>query len=182
MTFTKGDIAGSYVIDLQKHGDDRGFFARVFCQDEFADHGLPRDMVQMNLSYSAMKGTVRGLHYQVAPHEEAKYIRCTRGAVYDVTVDVRPSSPTFKQWMGVELTQENYRMVYVPEGCAHGYLTLVDDSEVNYQVSAFYAPEAERGLRYDDPAIAIEWPTDVRVVSEKDRSWPAFEESVRASV
>jgi dTDP-4-dehydrorhamnose 3,5-epimerase len=170
------------VIDLQKHGDDRGFFARVFCQDEFADHGLPRDMVQMNLSYSAMKGTVRGLHYQVAPHEEAKYIRCTRGAVYDVTVDVRPSSPTFKQWMGVELTQENYRMVYVPEGCAHGYLTLVDDSEVNYQVSAFYAPEAERGLRYDDPAIAIEWPTDVRVVSEKDRSWPAFEESVRASV
>jgi dTDP-4-dehydrorhamnose 3,5-epimerase len=182
MIFTKAALQGAYVIDLEKHADTRGFFARVFCQHEFAEHDLPRDMVQMNLSHSPEKGTLRGLHYQVAPHEEAKYIRCTRGAVYDVSVDVRPDSPTFGQWMGVELTQDNYRMVYVPEGCAHGYLTLTADSEVNYQVSSFYTPGVERGIRYDDPAIGIEWPAEIRVVSEKDRSWPAFEASRRASV
>jgi dTDP-4-dehydrorhamnose 3,5-epimerase len=177
MIFTNGSLEGAYIIDLQKHGDSRGFFARTYCQREFAEHGLATDMVQTNMSFSAEQGTLRGLHYQLPPHEEAKLMRCTQGAVYDVTVDVRPDSPTFMQWMGVELTAENRRIVYVPEGCAHGFLTLIDDTEVSYQVSAFYTPGVERGIRFNDPAFAIEWPTELRVVSDKDRSWPDFERS-----
>jgi len=175
MRFTKGSIAGAYIIDLQVHGDTRGFFARTFCSDAFAEHGLATSMVQMNMSYSAQKGTLRGLHYQVAPHDEAKLIRCTRGAVYDVVADVRPDSPTFLQWMGVHLSASNRRMVYVPEGCAHGFLTLSDNAEVFYPVSAAYAPDAERGLRYNDPAFDITWPAPVRLVSEKDQAWPDFD-------
>lgn len=172
MKFTEADIAGAYLIDLERHGDDRGFFARVFCEEEVAAHGLTAEMVQINTSYSADAGTLRGLHYQAAPHEEAKLMRCVRGSIYDVVADMRPDSPTYLQWMGVRLTADNRRMVYVPEGCAHGFLTLEADTEVIYPVSAFYAPEAERGVRYDDPALGIDWPADVRVVSEKDRAWP----------
>jgi dTDP-4-dehydrorhamnose 3,5-epimerase len=174
MQFTETKFDGAYVIELEKHGDERGFFARVFCQKEFATHGLATNMVQMNASYSADRGTLRGMHYQTAPHQEAKLMRCVRGAIYDVIVDVRPDSPTFTDWMGVELTAQNRRMLYVPEGFAHGFLTLEDDCEVLYPVSAFYAPDHERGLRYDDPAIGIDWPDEVRIVSEKDRQWPDF--------
>lgn len=175
MIFSQGPIPDAYVIDLEKYEDDRGFFARAFCQNEFAEHGLAQEMVQTNVSYSAQRGTLRGMHYQEAPHREAKLVRCTRGALYDVIVDVRPDSETYTEWMGVKLTMDTHRMLYVPEGFAHGFLTLADDTEVIYQVSEFYAPEAEQGLRYDDPAIGIEWPIDVAVISEKDTSWPDFE-------
>jgi dTDP-4-dehydrorhamnose 3,5-epimerase len=174
MTFTQADIAGAYVIELDRHGDDRGFFARLFCEDEFAAHGLTARMVQINTSYSAEAGTLRGLHYQTAPHEEAKLMRCVRGSIYDVVADLRPDSPTYRQWTGVRLTADNRRMMYVPQGCAHGFLTLEGDTEVIYPVSAFYAPGAERGVRYDDPALGIDWPIEVRVVSDKDRGWPAL--------
>lgn len=175
MIFTEGALRGPYVIDLEKHQDHRGFFARAFCQREFAEHGLAEDMVQTNVSFSARRGTLRGMHYQRPPHEEAKLIRCTRGALYDVIVDVRPDSDTYGEWMGVELSADTHRMFYVPEGFAHGFLTLEDDTEVVYQVSAFYTPGAEQGLRHDDPALGIEWPAPVQVISEKDLSWPPFE-------
>jgi dTDP-4-dehydrorhamnose 3,5-epimerase len=180
MIFTEGSLQGPYIIDLEKHRDHRGFFARAFCRREFAEHGLARDMVQTNVSFSATRGTLRGMHYQRPPHEEAKLIRCTRGALYDVIVDVRPESDTYGEWMGVELSADTHRMFYVPEGFAHGFLTLADDTEVVYQVSAFYAPGAEQGLRYDDPALGIEWPASVEVISEKDRSWPSFEPQAAA--
>lgn len=174
MTFTEGPLSGAYIIDLDKYQDDRGFFARAYCQKEFAAHGLATDMVQTNVSRSTQRGTLRGMHYQRAPYEEAKLIRCTRGALYDVIVDLRPDSETYGTWMGVTLDALAHRMLYVPEGFAHGFLTLDDHTEVVYQVSAFYTPGAEAGLRYDDPALAIDWPTDVRVLSEKDRAWPDF--------
>jgi dTDP-4-dehydrorhamnose 3,5-epimerase len=177
MIFNKGKIEGAYVIDIEKLGDERGFFGRAFCQKEFEKRGLDQEMVQTNVSFSEQSGTLRGLHYQSRPYQEAKLIRCTQGSIYDVIADVRPSSSTFKQWMGIELTADNYRMVYVPKGCAHGFITLEDDSEALYQVSAFYAPKHEKGLRYNDPAFDIEWPIDVRVVSDKDRQWPDFEEA-----
>jgi dTDP-4-dehydrorhamnose 3,5-epimerase len=175
MIFTEGALPGTYIIDPERKRDSRGYFARVFCRDEFAAHGLSDSMVQANVSFNHERGTLRGLHYQAAPHQEAKIIRCSRGALYDVVVDVRPGSPSYGRWMGVELSAENGRAFYVPEGFAHGYLTLVDDTEAGYFTSAFYAPEAERGLRYDDPSLNIEWPIAVSVVSDKDQSWPAFE-------
>jgi dTDP-4-dehydrorhamnose 3,5-epimerase len=177
MIFTKGKIQDAYILDIEKYEDERGFFGRAFCQKEFKEHGLDQNVVQANVSFSKQRGTLRGLHYQTRPYREAKLMRCTRGAIYDVIADVRSDSPTFKQWMGVELTADNYRMLYVPKGCAHGFITLEDDTEALYQVSAFYAPEHERGLRYDDPAFGIEWPIDVQVISDKDRQWPDFEEA-----
>lgn len=174
MYFNKGKIKGSYIIDIEKYGDERGFFGRAFCQQEFEEHGLAQEMVQTNVSFSKQRGTLRGLHYQTKPYREAKLMRCTRGAIYDVIVDVRLNSPTFKQWMGVELTVDNYRMLYVPKGCAHGFITLEDDTEALYQVSAFYTPDHEKGVRYNDPSIGIEWPIDVEVISEKDLQWPDF--------
>lgn len=184
MTFTKLSLSGAYIIEPKRIGDDRGFFARVLCRNELAVHGLDMDIVQVNMSYSADRGTLRGLHYQEAPHAEDKMVRCVRGAVYDVMVDLRPDSPTYRQWVGVELTADNRRLAYVPKGCAHGVLTLTDDCEVIYPVTAGYVPTAERGLRYDDPALGIEWPEDVRVVSEKDRNWtlldPARSSEVRS--
>jgi len=177
MIFNEGEIQDAYIIDIEKYEDERGFFGRAFCQKEFEEHGLDRDMVQTNVSLSKKRGTLRGMHYQSKPYQEAKLVRCTRGALYDVIVDVRADSPTFKQWIGVELTADNYRMLYVPKGCAHGFITLEDDTEALYQVSAFYAPGHEKGLRYNDPAFAIEWPIDVRVISDKDRQWPDFEEA-----
>jgi dTDP-4-dehydrorhamnose 3,5-epimerase len=174
MIFTETRLAGAYVIDPQLLQDDRGFFARSWCQREFEAHGLTPRVVQANLSYNKRKGTLRGMHYQLPPHAEAKLVRCTRGAILDVIADLRPGSATAGQWIGVELTAENHRMLYVPEGFAHGFQTLADDTEVTYQVSEFYTPGAERGVRYDDPALGITWPLPVSVISEKDRSWPAY--------
>ena len=174
MIFTETILQGAYIIDIEKRQDQRGFFARTWCLTEFEIQGLATRAVQTNISYSRRQGTVRGMHYQASPYAETKLIRCTRGAIYDVIIDLRFDSPTFKQWLGIELTSTNYRMLYVPEGFAHGFQTLVDDVEVNYQVSQFYTPEAELGLRYDDPAFRIEWPQKVQVISEKDRSWPDY--------
>lgn len=175
MLFEEIGIAGAYVVDLQRHGDDRGFFARAYCGEEFAAHGLASSMPQINMSHSAHKGTIRGMHYQVAPHGEAKFVRCVRGAVLDVMIDLRPDSPTYLEWLGVELTAESRRAVYVPEYCAHGFQTLVDDTEVLYPVSSPYVPAAERGVRWDDPAFGIEWPLpESPTLSPKDAAWPDF--------
>ncbi|WP_022835597.1 dTDP-4-dehydrorhamnose 3,5-epimerase family protein [Salisaeta longa] len=177
MIFTPLAIAGAYRVDLATHGDDRGFFARIWCEDEARAHGCTPHMVQANASYTAAAGTVRGLHYQRAPHAEAKLVRCTAGALYDVIVDVRPESPTYLQHLGLELTAANRTMLYLPEGCAHGYQTLAPDTEAFYFVSAPYAPAAEAGLRYDDPALAIDWPHAVTNVSAKDRAWPLLHDA-----
>jgi dTDP-4-dehydrorhamnose 3,5-epimerase len=175
--FTPTELNGAYVIDLERRGDARGFFARAFCADEFARHGLATTFVQMNISFTAEEGTIRGLHYQIGDAAETKVVRCTRGAVYDVIVDLRPDSPTFGKHIGVELTAENRRAVYVPKMFAHGHQALTGDVELLYQVDAFYQPGAERGIRFDDPALAIAWPKAVTVVSEKDRSWPLHRKS-----
>jgi dTDP-4-dehydrorhamnose 3,5-epimerase len=173
--FVETALPGAFVVELERREDERGFFARAWCRREFEQHGLAGRLVQCNVSFNKRSGTLRGMHYQVAPHEEAKLVRCTSGAVYDVIVDLRPGSSAFKQWVGVELTAENRRALYVPEGLAHGYQTLVDGTETLYQVSEFYAPESERGVRWDDPAFGIEWPEAPEpTVSEKDRSWPDF--------
>lgn len=174
MIFSETKLDGAYILDLEKYEDERGFFARAFCQEEFEEHDLNPVVAQTNISLSKHKGTLRGMHYQVAPHQEAKLVRCTAGALYDVIIDLRPDSSTYTEWVGVELTRENHRMLYVPEGFAHGFITLADDTEVTYQVSEFYAPGAERGVRYDDPAFDIEWPIPVEVISEKDKHWDDF--------
>ena len=174
MIFTATELRGAYMIDLEKLGDDRGFFARAWCQKEFANHGLNLNLVQANLSFNAAKATLRGMHYQVTPYREAKLVRCIKGAIYDVIIDLRPDSPTYKRWLGVELTANNYKMLYVPEAFAHGYQTLADDSEVFYQVSQLYSPTAERGVRYNDPVFGIEWPLEPQVISDKDQQWPDF--------
>jgi dTDP-4-dehydrorhamnose 3,5-epimerase len=174
MTFTELKLKGAYAIDLERKEDPRGFFARSWCRTEFGDHGLCEEFVQINVGFSTKMGTLRGMHYQTAPHQEVKVVRCTMGAIYDVIIDLRPESPTFKQWTGVELNSGNHRMLYVPEGFAHGYQTLADNTEINYQTSRFYAPESARGNRYDDPAFGIEWPLAVSSISDPDRSWPEF--------
>ena len=174
MNFEETRLRGAYLVDLDKREDQRGFFARAFCQHEFGAHNLETQFVQGNVSYNRSAGTLRGLHYQVAPHEEVKLVRCISGAIHDVIVDLRQGSPTVCQWMGVELSARNRRMLYVPRGFAHGYLTLVDDAEVLYLVSEFYTPGAERGLRYDDPALGITWPLPISVISDKDAAWPRF--------
>lgn len=181
MVFSETRLPGAYVIEPEPIGDERGFFARMMCEEEFAEHDLKMDVVQANISYSAHRGTLRGLHWQEPPHAEVKMVRCTQGAIYDVMVDLRKDSPTYLDWEGVELTAENRRMTYVPEGFAHGFLTLTDDCEVFYPVTAAYAPQAERGLRYDDPVLDIEWPGEVRIVSEKDQNWPHLEETTSVS-
>jgi dTDP-4-dehydrorhamnose 3,5-epimerase len=179
--FTGTELAGAMVVELDRREDERGFFARAWCRREFEEQGLTTDLVQCNVSYNHRAGTLRGMHYQAEPHGEVKLVRCTRGAIYDAIVDLRVGSPTAGRWIGVELTADNGRMLYVPEGFAHGYQTLADGTEVFYQVSEYYTPEAERGLRWDDPVFAVEWPeADPRIVSEKDRSWPDFD--VRALV
>jgi len=172
MIFTPTQLSGAYLIDLEPHPDERGFFARAWCQHEFEEHGLNGRLAQVNVSYNKKQGTLRGMHYQVRPYAETKLLRCTRGAIWDVIVDLRPGSPTYHQWLGAELTADNRRMLFVPEDFAHGYLTLSDETEVMYQVSEFYTPNAERGLRWDDPALAIEWPAPVQVISDKDARWP----------
>jgi dTDP-4-dehydrorhamnose 3,5-epimerase len=172
MTFTKTAIEGVVLVEPQKLADERGFFARAWCREAFAERGLKSDVAQVNIGFSPRRGTLRGLHYQAAPYEEAKLVRCTRGAIYDVAVDLRPDSATFLGWIGLTLSADTHRMLYVPEGCAHGYLTLTDDAEVSYQASHPYVRHAASGRRYDDPALAIEWPIAVEVVSAQDLSWP----------
>jgi dTDP-4-dehydrorhamnose 3,5-epimerase len=174
MIFAKTKLEGAYIIELEKKYDMRGFFARVWCQNEFTVQGLIARLVQINISFNKNQGTLRGMHYQVTPFAESKLVRCTRGGIYDVIIDLRPPSSTYKQWIGVELTADNYKMLYVPEGFAHGFQTLEDHTEVTYQVSQFYAPQAERGVRYDDPAFGIVWPLDVQVISDKDSHWPDY--------
>lgn len=172
MKFTGTNLEGAFVIDLEPRRDDRGYFARTFCATEFAEHGLKPVIVQGNLSFNYRKGTLRGMHYQVAPAMETKLVRCANGAVYDVIIDLRPDSPTYLSHFGVELTAENGRALYVPEMFAHGYQTLTDGAEVLYQVSEFYTPACERGVRYNDPSFGIEWPLPVTDISEKDAAWP----------
>jgi dTDP-4-dehydrorhamnose 3,5-epimerase len=174
MIFTETRLKDAYLIDLEKRGDQRGFFARAWCQNEFEAHGLVPRVVQANISFNKYKGTLRGMHHQAAPYAETKLVRCTRGAIYDVIIDLRKASPTYGQWLGVELTAENYTMLYVPEGFAHGFQALMDNVEVTYQVSQFYTPEAEGGVRYDDPFFGIDWPLEVQVISEKDKNWPNY--------
>ncbi|SRR6266571_2096918 len=175
MIFGKTKLPGVFKIGLETKPDERGFFARTWCQKEFATHGLNTKLVQCSLSFNARKGTLRGMHYQLMPYAEAKLVRCTRGAIYDVVVDLRPQSPTFKDWIGVVLTAENRNTLYVPEGCAHGFLTLEDGTEVFYQMSEFQRVESARGVRFDDPAFRIAWPEKVEVISERDRNYPKFE-------
>jgi dTDP-4-dehydrorhamnose 3,5-epimerase len=175
MIFTETPLKGAYLIDMEKRGDERGFFARAFCVQEFADHGLSSQIVQANNSLSARKGTLRGMHYQLAPKAETKVVRCLRGALHDILLDLRPDSPTFGQSFGAELTADNRRMMYVPKGFAHGFITLADDTEAFYLVDEFYAPQAERGVRWNDPRFAIPWPAQPTVISDKDRNYPDFD-------
>jgi dTDP-4-dehydrorhamnose 3,5-epimerase len=173
MIFTPTELDGAFVIDLERREDARGWFARTYCAREFEAHGLPTHMVQTNMSLTRKKGTLRGMHYQHAPHGEDKLVRCVRGAIWDCIVDLRPQSPTCCKWIGVELTEANGRSLLVPKGFAHGFVTLSDDAAVTYQVSEFYTPAAEGGARWDDPAFGIAWPVPVLDMSDKDRQWPA---------
>ena len=174
MIFTETVLKGAYIIEIKKLEDERGFFGRSFCRREMEEHGLKADIVQANTSVSLKKGTLRGMHFQVEPHQEAKLIRCVRGSIYDVIIDLRPESPTFKKWFGVELSADNYKMFYIPENFAHGFMSLTDNVEVYYNVTAFYTPGAEKGIRWNDKAFNIEWPFEPLVISDKDRGHPDF--------
>jgi dTDP-4-dehydrorhamnose 3,5-epimerase len=175
MIFTETPLPDAFVIEPERYEDERGFFARTWCQREFAEHGLNPRLVQCSVSFNAHSGTLRGLHYQAAPRAEAKLVRCTSGAIFDVIVDLRPSSRTYLGWTTAELTAENRTALYVPEGFAHGFLTLADGSEVFYQMSEFFSRDHARGVRYDDPAFGIDWPSKVLVIADRDRSYPDFE-------
>ena len=175
MKFHETKISGMLEIHVEPKSDDRGFFARVWCQKEFEDQGLNSKLVQSSTSFNTQKGTLRGMHYQAAPFPETKVVRCTQGAIYDVVLDMRSQSATYKDWVAVVLTADMRNMVYVPAGCAHGFLTLNDATEVLYQMSEFFHPEASRGVRWDDPAFGIAWPEKVEVISERDRTYPDFE-------
>jgi dTDP-4-dehydrorhamnose 3,5-epimerase len=174
MIFRKTGLGGAYLIQIERHEDERGFFARTWCQREFEEHGLNPRLVQCNLSYNKKKGTLRGMHYQTAPYQEAKLVRCTSGAMHFVIVDLRPDSPTFKAHLGVTLAAETHDMLYTPEGFANGFLTLADDTYVFYQMSEFYAPEYARGFRWNDPLFNIKWPAEVKVISDRDTHYPDF--------
>jgi dTDP-4-dehydrorhamnose 3,5-epimerase len=184
MIFTETKLPGAYIIEPEKIEDERGFFARTWCRKEFTEHGLNTSLVQCNVSFNMRKGTLRGMHYQAEPYEEAKLVRCTAGAVYDVIIDLRPASATYCQWLGVELASHSseigsrlnagHKMLYIPEGFAHGFLTLEDETEVFYQMSEAYVPDCARGVRWDDPAFGIRWPLEVSLISEKDRLYRDF--------
>ena len=174
MTFTETPLAGAYIIDIVALKDDRGFFARTWSVDELKQRGLDATLVQCNVAWNPTKGTLRGMHFQRPPYDEVKIIRCTRGALFDVIIDLRPSSPTFKQWTSVELDADSRRMLYVPKGLAHGYITLTDDVEAYYHVSAPYTPGSADGVAWDDPAFGVTWPMAPTVISERDRAWPRF--------
>ncbi|MBV8762279.1 MAG: dTDP-4-dehydrorhamnose 3,5-epimerase [Deltaproteobacteria bacterium] len=175
MLFEPTDIAGAFVLVPQRHEDDRGYFARTFCTDELAERGLVTRVAQCSVSWNRRAGTLRGMHYQAAPHEETKVVRCTAGAVYDVMIDLRPDSPSYRRWQAFELTAVNGRALYIPAGVAHGFQTLVDASELLYMISTPYEPTAARGVRWDDPAFAIAWPACAdRTMSERDRAFPPW--------
>jgi dTDP-4-dehydrorhamnose 3,5-epimerase len=174
MIFTPTRIPGVFVIELEQRRDERGFFARQWCADEFVRAGLDPRIAQINTARSVAAGTLRGIHYQRAPHGEAKVVRCSQGAVFDVAVDLRPGSPTFRQWFGTELDAESGRMLYIPEGCGHGYLTLRPDTDLVYQASVPYAPQSATGVRHDDPAFNVVWPAEINVISAQDQRWPPF--------
>lgn len=177
MRFTETKVKGAFLIEFDPKSDDRGFFSRSWCMNEFKAHGLIPHIAQINVALTLKKASIRGLHFQTAPDAEAKTVRCTRGGVYDVVLDLRASSHTHKAWDGFELSADNHRMLYIPEGCAHGYQTLSDDAEIEYLTSAFYAPASARGVRFNDPAFKIEWPLPVSVISGADRSWPDYADS-----
>ena len=174
MIFTETKIKGVYIIEPELLTDERGFFARSFCKEEFQKHGLETDIVQCNISSNKKKGTLRGMHYQVPPYEEAKIVSCTKGSIYDVVVDLRRDSGTCCQWVAVGLSDENFKMVYIPKGCAHGFQTLKDDVAVYYQMMEFFHPEYARGVKWDDPLFGIEWPTDKKIISEKDNQFSGY--------
>lgn len=174
MKFVETNLEGAVIVELDKHEDDRGFFARQWCQKEFEAAGLIPTVVQANISSNKLKGTLRGMHFQQIPYEETKLIRCTRGALFDVIIDLRAESSTYLEWFGVKLTEENYKMLYVPKGCAHGFQTLVANTEAFYMVSEFYTPSAEGGVRYNDPLFRIDWPLSVSAISDKDLNWPDY--------
>lgn len=176
MIFRETPLSGAYVIDVERLEDERGFFARTWCEREYQAHGLNPRLVQCSISFNAKKGTLRGMHYQLPPFAEAKVVRCTRGAIFDVIIDLRRESPTFREHFGITLTPESRTMLYVPEGFAHGLLTLEDETEVLYLISEFYAPEYARGVRWNDPAFAIAWPAPVQVISARDANYPDFAE------
>ena len=172
MIFTETALKDAFIIEPEPIHDERGFFARTWSQEEFLQRGLNPTVVQQNISLNKVRGTLRGMHYQVKPHQEAKLVRCTAGPIFDVIVDLRKDSPTFHKWFGLELSSNNRRMLYVPESFAHGFQTLEDDTEVGYQISEYYHPEAARGLRWDDPALGINWPLPVTVISQRDKQHP----------
>jgi dTDP-4-dehydrorhamnose 3,5-epimerase len=172
MKFRETPLKGAYVIELEQKTDERGYFARSWCARELEEHGLETRLAQCNISHNHLRGTLRGMHYQLPPHAETKFVRCTRGALYDVIIDLRPDSPTFLGWYGETLTPENGHMMYIPRGFAHGFLTLSPDTDIFYHMSEFYAPGAGRAVRWNDPMFAIDWPDDVRVISERDRDLP----------
>jgi dTDP-4-dehydrorhamnose 3,5-epimerase len=183
MIFTPAGLEDAYLIDVERHEDERGFLARTFCEQEFAKHGFPMRIVQSSTIHSPRRHTLRGLHYQEAPHCEIKLVRCTRGSIFLVMVDLRPGSATRHEWLGVQLSARNGRLAYVPEGFAQGYQTLEDDTEVLYQMSHHYVPEAAGGVRWDDPSFAIDWPpAEARMISERDRAWPDYsDEQVKSA-
>jgi dTDP-4-dehydrorhamnose 3,5-epimerase len=174
MVFLRTELAGVFIIELEPIEDDRGFFARAWCRREFLARGLNPRVVQCNISFNRRRGTLRGMHFQIAPHEEAKLVRCTRGAIHDVVIDLRGSSPTFRRWIAVNISQDNRRMLYIPEGLAHGFQTLQPDTEVLYQMSEYYHPESARGVKWDDPAFGIEWPLEPVAISPRDQSYEPF--------
>jgi dTDP-4-dehydrorhamnose 3,5-epimerase len=174
MIFTETKLKGAFIIEPERQEDERGFFARTFCQEEFKAHGLNPNLVQCSISFNKKKGTVRGMHCQVAPYQETKLVRCTQGAIYDVIIDLRSDSLTFKKWLAADLTAENRRMFYIPKGFAHGFQTLKDNTEVHYQMSEFYHPESFKGIRWDDSTFNVKWPLSSTVISEKDLSYPDF--------
>jgi dTDP-4-dehydrorhamnose 3,5-epimerase len=175
MKFTEIHLNGAFLVNPEKKEDHRGFFARFFCENEFKAHNLVSQYVQINTSLTIAKGTLRGMHYQLQPSAEVKVVSCTKGSLFDVILDIRPDSPTFGKWYGTELTSENRTMMYVPRGFAHGFMTLQENTEVLYMVSAFYAPELERGIRYNDPGFNIQWPVNPVEISDKDKNWPNFD-------
>ena len=174
MLFQETKLKGAYIIDIERKEDHRGFFARSWCRKELESNCLNLQLVQANIGFSLKKGTLRGMHFQRAPYQEVKIVRCTLGMIYDVIVDLRKNSSTYKQWIGVELNQDNHRMIYVPEGFAHGYQTLVDNTEIYYMTSEFFKPEFASGIRYNDPIFRIEWPVEVECISEGDSTWPDY--------
>lgn len=176
MIFTETKLKGAYLIDINKIKDNRGFFGRSWCREEMEAHGLNGNVVQSNTSFNKLKGTLRGMHFQKSPYEETKLVRCTKGSVYDVIIDLRKDSSTFKNWFGIILSENDHRMIYVPENFAHGYLSLENNSEVTYLVTQFYTPNSEGGLRWNDPEIGIDWPQQINVISDRDRNQPLFSE------